>query len=515
MNGEQKGGVKNHFQTLFRILKKLFKKRQIKEAEEEVKQNQKLVKHQEREQIVSYNVYQKNAIKKLPKEGKARSILVRKSIGKQVGSKPLINQASISLKNDSNNVKNLKINNDAKINGIVHKNSRKGEKFEQNKQIVKKTNKGKKRNPQKFVLQKVDTRKKDSREITIIERVNKIITDDKYDLGKLQIELYKIDRMVYSVEDKDKMKKLQEQFIQIMSKIEKIKRDFKIIKESGYLENYKELNDYFLLEEIDNFKFSNDLETIELLSLQCKQQIVILNDISEIYDKAISTSKKIEKQNDKIDYIYDNSQEFMDQTDNLNIISRKIDDNLALQNKFIIEMNNKIGSAHKDVKFYYKQRGLNDLLNNTLSMGLGMYSFSSMRKKPHFKGLKFLVGSFLMYNSIRGMLKFLSPERKKITYIYYDDYAKELDRESYRLSFTNSLLNHSLRDVSLLKEDFKSKFMVYQYQIPEYDAMLEKIEKIEKQLKLQKLEVEEINKNLTNQKQKNKEYVKKIEKYED
>lgn len=515
MNGEQKGGVKNHFQTLFRILKKLFQKRQIKEEEEQVKQNQKLVKRQEQEQIISYNVYQNSVIKKLPKKGKARSILIKKSIAKQEVSKPLINQASSPLKNTSDNIKHLKINHNAKLNEIVHKNFRKDDTSESNKQIVKSPNKGKKREPQKLSLQTVYIKEKDSWEITIVERVNKIITDDKYDLSKLQIELYKIDRMVYSIEDKEKMKKLQEQFIQIMTKIEKIKRDFKTIKESGYLENYKELNDYFLLEEIDNFKFSNDLESIELLSLQCKQQIEILNDISEIYEKAIYTSKKIEKQNNKIGYIDDNSQEFMAQTDNLNIISHKINDNLALQNKFIIEMNDKIGSAHKDVKFYYKQRGLNDLLNSTLSMGLGMYSFSSMRKKSHFKSLKFLVGSFLMYNSIRGMLKFLSPERKKITYIYYDDYAKELDRESYRLSFTNSLLNHSLRDVGLLKEDFKSKFMAYQYQIPEYDAMLEKIEKIEKQLKLQKVEIEEINKNLANQKQKNKEYVKKIEKYED
>ena len=86
-----------------------------------------------------------------------------------------------------------------------------------------------------------------------------------------------------------------------------------------------------------------------------------------------------------------------------------------------------------------------------------------------------------MYNSIRGMLRFLSPERKKVTYIYYEDYAKELDQESYHLTVTHNLLNHSLRDISLLKEDFKNKFMVYQY----------------------------------HQKQKNNEYVKKIEKYED
>lgn len=120
-----------------------------------------------------------------------------------------------------------------------------------------------------------------------------------------------------------------------------------------------------------------------------------------------------------------------------------------------------------------------------------------------------------MYNSIRGMLKFLSPERKKITYIYYEDYSKELDRECYHLSFTSNLLNHSIRDICLLKNDFKNKFMEYQYQMPEYDLMLEKIEKVEKQLKLQKNEIEQIDKNLNNQKQKNKEYVKKIKKYEE
>ena len=519
MNGEQKGGVKNHFQTLFRILKKLFKQKEQQEEIDKTEQAKKLTREKKQEQAVAYKVYQKNITPNISRKGKNHSILVKDSANKKMINRQIINKritegSNLSGQKKTQPVKKLKVNNSffAEKNKIDVFNNNIKTSVET---INKKFKKGKKRIDQKSLKKVNDIKKDNHRENSIVERVNKIIHDNKYDLDKLQVELYEIDQMAYSTQDKDEIKKLQMRFSQIISRIEKIKRDFEVIKDNLYFEDYKELNNYFLLEEIDNFKFSSDLESIELLSLRCKQQIRILNDISTVYEYSLKTAKKLEKQQEKIDYIDVNTQEFVDQTDSLNIVSRKIDNNLALQNKFIADMNKKIGSAHKDVKVYYKYRGLDDLLNSTLSMGLGMYSFSSMRKKPRFKGLKFLVGSFLMYNSIRGMLRFLSSERKKITYIYYEDYAKELDQESYHLTVTHNLLNHSLRDISLLKEDFKNKFMVYQYQIPTYDIMLEKIEKIEKQLKLQKAEVLAIDKTLTDQKQKNNEYVKKIEKYED
>lgn len=81
-----------------------------------------------------------------------------------------------------------------------------------------------------------------------------------------------------------------------------------------------------------------------------------------------------------MDYIVDNSKEIVEQTNSLNSISRKINNNLDLQNKFIEDINKKIGIAHEDVKIYYKYQGLDNLLNNTLLCGLGMYSFSSMKK---------------------------------------------------------------------------------------------------------------------------------------
>lgn len=519
MNGEQKGGVKNHFQTLFRILKKLFKQKEQQEEIDKTEQAKKLTREKKQEQAVAYKVYQKNINPNISKKGKNHSILVKDSANKKIVNRQVINKgitegSNLSEQKKTQSVKKLKVNNSffAEKNKIDVFNNNIKTSIEP---INKKFKKGKKRIDQKSLTKVNDIKKDNHRENSIVERVNKIIYENKYDLDKLQVELYEIDQIAYSTQDKEEIKKLQMHFSQIISKIEKIKRDFEVIKDNLYFEDYKELNNYFLLEEIDNFKFSSDLESIELLSLRCKQQIRILNDISTVYENSLKTAKKLEKQQEKIDYIDVNTQEFVDQTDSLNVVSRKIDNNLALQNKFIADMNKKIGSAHKDVKVYYKYRGLDDLLNSTLSMGLGMYSFSSMRKKPRFKGLKFLVGSFLMYNSIRGMLRFLSPERKKVTYIYYEDYAKELDQESYHLTVTHNLLNHSLRDISLLKEDFKNKFMVYQYQIPTYDIMLEKIEKIEKQLKLQKAEILAIDKTLTDQKQKNNEYVKKIEKYED
>lgn len=519
MNGEQKGGVKNHFQTLFRILKKLFKKKQQQEEIVKIEQSTKSTKIKDQEQIVAYEVYQRNITPKVSKKGKSRSILVKTPITKRMINRKVINNSIIkgsnfSKPNKIQTIKNLKVNNSF----FERKNKKEISKENietSSTTIIKKSKKGKKRNTESKATRVTAIKKNNYYEDSIVERVTKIIRDDKYDLDKLQIELYQIDQMVYSTQDKENIRKLQIHFSLIIDKIEKIKRDFEVIKDSIYFENYKELNNYFLLEEIDNFKFSSDLESIELLSLRCKQQIEMLDDISAIYEKALKTSKKIEKKETTINYVDVNSQEIISQADSLNIIRHKIDDNLALQNKFIADMNAKIGNAKKDVKVYYKFRGLDNLFNSTLSMGLGIYSFSSIRKRPRFKGLKFLVGSILMYNSIRGMLKFLSPERKKITYIYYEDYSKELDKESYRLNFTYNLLSHSLRDINLLKEDFKTKFMAYQYQIPTYDSMLEKIEKIEKQLKLQRTEILEIDKSLTAQKQKNKEYVKKIEKYEE
>lgn len=510
MNGEQKGGVKNHFQTLFRIIKKKLRKNKEQEQEEKIIEEKKQLKAKNNN-IVIYTANKRiQAKSKISKninsngEKKKTEIVIKKDVRKPLkdSQKKNISRSNVQILPQKNNVKinNEKTDiNNKEIKIIVNPKISKDK-----KSVNTKVNYSE--------LRKEKTKNK--LEDSILKRINKIILDDKNDIDSLKYKLYEIDRAIYSANDKEQLDKLKKQFEIITEKIKKIKRDFEIIKESIYFEDYDQIDNYFLIEEIDNFKFSNNLESIELLSLRCKQQIEVLDDIIVMYEKATTTSQKIDKQQKKVDYFEENTLEINEQTHEIDLISKKINNNLLLQNKFIDDMNKKIGESQKDIKIYYNYQGLNDLMNNTLLMGLGIYSYSSM-KRPRFRGLKFLIGSFLMYNSIRGMLKFLSPEMKKVTYIYYKDYSKELDNESHRINFTHNLLNRSLKDITILKSEFKNKFMAYQYQLPDYDIMLDKIDKIEQQLKLQKKELNKIDKNLEQQKQKNKEYIKKIEKIEE
>lgn len=509
MSGEQKGGVKNHFQTLFKIIKKKLQKNKEKEQEEKIVEEKKQVEIKKKN-IIIYTASQN--IKSKPKVIKTNNISNKKDEVEFVQIKKETNKQSINKIEDKKYIvsKNqiLTPKNNNKTN-IEKKDNNSNKKILSNPKIIKDKN-TKKVN----TYEETEKRKNKNRlEESILKRVNKIILEDKNDIDSLKYKLYEIDKTIYNANDKEELDKLKKQFEIISKKIKKIKKDFEIIKESIYLENYDQIDNYFLLEEIEDFKYSNSFESIELLSMKCKQQIEQLDDIAQIYEKATGVSEKFIKQSNKVQYFEDNTNVINEQTEEIDLISKKINNNLNLQNKFIDDMNRKIGESQKDVKIYYEYKGLNELLNNSLLMGWGMYS--NPTKKTRFKGIKFLVGSFLMYNSIRGMLKFLTPEMKKVTYIYYKDYTKDLEDESSRMIFTYNLLSHSLKDVSILKKEFKDKFMEYQYQLPDYDIMLEKIEKVEKQLKLQKKELNNIDKNLEMQKQKNKEYIKKIEKFEE
>lgn len=495
MNGEQKGGVKNHFQTLFRIIKNKLKRKKEIELEKKIKEKQAIQK-KKNDDITLYSVTHELQTKKVAKP---------KNIAPSINSSEIklkeIKKDSLNNKQISDNVENNsfvfikeKTKKDVKLKGIKLKKGKKAV-VNQSDEIL-------------------DVKKDNSLEESIIKRINKIILDDEQDIDFLKYKLYEIDKEIYNSNDVEQLNKIKKQFDVINEKIIKIKKDFELIKDNLNFEQYEELNNYFLIEEIEDFKFDSNLESIELLSLRCKQQIDLLEDIVIIYDNANKVSKKINKQENNIEYFDKNSELINEKSEELDFISKKINNNINLQNKFINDINKKIGVAQKEVKIFYKYQGMNELLNNTLMMGLGLYSYSSMRK-PRFKGLKFLIGSFLIYNSIRGMFKFLAPEAKRITYIYYQDYAKELESESSRITMTHNLLNRSIKDIDILKREFKTKFMEYQYQLPEYDNMLEKIDKIKNQLKLQKKELNNIDKKLEDQKVKNKEYVKKIEKIEE
>lgn len=516
MNGGQKGDVKNHFFTLFKIiLKKLKKKKATEEKQKKSNENKK--QQIRKDQILLYSI--NNNIKskgKLRKENK-NDIKKIKLVSKE------------NKKSDESEIKNIK-KIDSSTKYMIHKKTVAKESNEKIKQEDKKTlktnnlSKIKLVTKNKFKKSKVKIQENDGKknlnndskqlEESIIKRINKIILDNKEDINKLKLEIYEIDKKIYDTYDTEELKKIKIQFEEITNKINKIKRNFEIIKENLYFENYDEINNYFLLEEIEDFKFNNNLESVELLSLKCKQQIEQLDDILLLYEKSITTSKCFNSKKSKVEYFDKNSSQIKVKSEEIDFITKKINNNLELQNKFISDMDKKIGQSQKDVKIYYKYQGLNDLANNALMMGLGMYSYSTMNRS-RFRGIKFLIGSFLIFNSIRGMLKFLSPEMKKITYIYYKDYTKELENESHRLVLTHNILNRSIQDIDVLKREFKSKFMEYQYELPEYDAMFIKLDKIQKQLKLQKQELNKIDKTLEEQKEKNKEYVKKIEKIEE
>lgn len=516
MNGEQKGGVKNHFRTLFRIIKmKKQKEKILDEQNKELKENE--IKIQ-KNKITNYDFNNEKIIPSNVKKVSTTSI-------KKVNKKSLSQESVIVPKNNND----IKIKKEKSINTIKIKREPESEKLDKkdnkndNKKykVVPKSKSGKtkviqkskrKENNQETIKTCVNSRDKVNKELesSILKRINKIIENDKRDIESLKYELDQIDKEVKNANDKEKITKIKLQFELINKKIAKIKRDFEIIKDNLEFEDYEELNNYFLIDELDDFKYHNDFASIELLSLKCKQQIEVLEDIVDMYDEAINVSKKVNKKNKEVKYFDKNTPIIKEKTKEIDLVAKKINNNLILQNKFIEDLNKKIGEAQVKTKVYYKYKGLTELLNNTLSMGVGIYSFSTMRK-PRFRALKFIVGSILIHNSIKGMMNFLNPEIKKETYIYYNDYTAELEKGMSDIVLTNKFLNSSIKDIDILKRDFKNKFMEYQYDLPEYDTMLEKIEMIQKQLLLQKKELNKIEKDLELQKNRNKIYAKKME----
>lgn len=553
MTGEQKGGVKNHFKTLFRIIKKKKQKEKIIEEqkkdlkEKEIKiQKNKIENYNFNNQKNNTNKKQTNKIFDISKKknvSNKNSDSIKKDLSetfvfpmeKVVLDK---NKKVVSKQKDrvNKNKELLKIKNINKkiekdiVNKKLNKNNKNVPEFEKvnkgidNKKykVVPKANIAKatpikkvtKENSKELEQEVIKTKNKYNKELekSILKRINKIIENDKNDIETLKYELDQIDKEVKKANDKEKIAKIRLQFELIDKKIAKIKRDFEIIKDNLSFEDYEKLNNYFLIDEIDDFKYHNDFTSIELLSLKCKQQIEVLEEIVDMYDEAINVSKKVNEKEKEVEYFDKNTPLFQSKTTEIDLISKKINDNIALQNKFIDDMNKRIGEAQFKTQIYYKYQGMNEMLNNTLSMGLGLYSFSSMRR-PRFRTLKFLIGSILMYNSVKGMLKFLNPEIRKETFIFYKDYNSELEKGMNNIVLTHNFINSTIKDIDILKRDFKNKFMEYQYDLPEYDMMLEKIEIVRKQLILQKKEINKIEKDIEEQKNKNKMYAKKMEKY--
>lgn len=263
-------------------------------------------------------------------------------------------------------------------------------------------------------------------------------------------------------------------------------------KEIRYYE--KKLDNDYKLDNLENEEENLFVLKIKIEDLKEKVSTISKNPLDSINDYKFSLNDdatnifyycKTEVQ--KIEYVLNHKDKKITDID----IENKIDKNIKVQESFIIDLENKINEAQKKIKNKIHLCMLKRMIYNLFKMAAGVY----LTEVSKHDGLKIMVGSFLVINSISGIKEAISLKEQKQKYYKYSDYtSKHLSRQE-NIVLASNLLDKSLNGIDELKKEFKKKFQHFKEYIDDYEEIYFKFDKLKEIIMDKQLELCELSMN--------------------
>lgn len=249
----------------------------------------------------------------------------------------------------------------------------------------------------------------------------------------------------------DNLESEEENLIALKEKIDELKEKIGTISKNS-------------LDSINDYKFSLNEDAINILNY-CKIEVIKIENVLNHKDKKITD----------ID------------------IENKIDKNINIQDSFIKDLENRINESDKEIKTKIHLCMLKRMMFNLFKMTVGVY----LTEVSKHDGLKIMVGSFLVINSISGIKEAISLKKQK--YYKYSDYTDTHLSRNENIVLASSLLDKSLNGIDDLKKEFKNNFQDFKEYIDDYEEIYFKFDKLKefitnKQLELCELSISKKNK---------------------
>lgn len=308
-----------------------------------------------------------------------------------------------------------------------------------------------------------------SKEIMVLLKQN-FLTDKKDGVSKKHLSIQKnvnnnidfsiFDNLLNDVDEKlgIKEKRLEKKIsLNIPEAIEYLKKDIRY---------YEKKIDY-------NYKLDNlEIEEARLFSL--KNKLNELKDKMSFVRKSSLESLDNTKNNDILSYCQKEIQKIEDDINGKKVTPKDDEKTIDTSEKNVKEIEKRINDASLKIKTKIHLCMLKRMVFNLFKMTVGVY-LTNVSKHD---GLKIMVGSFLVVNSVSGIKEAISFKEKREKYYQYSDYTKTRLSKYENISLASNLLDKAVTGIDELKKEFKKNFQHFKEYIDDYEEIYFKFDKL-------------------------------------
>ncbi len=344
----------------------------------------------------------------------------------------------------------------------------------------------------------------------IVSDISKYLIKSINNLDTIESDLYILSKFDGNRESLDKCREYIAKLHALQNKLEKIRKQFNILKDNIDFDDILEFDDKILLDKLIDFRDSIDNN----IAMQTTKNYKLLDEYKYLYtriDKVVNDAYVLEKEvNDRktdLEKANINFDEFQRKTYSFDKLEDETIRALERQDKILMDVADKVSNINVVKKVDYIYKGFLDVFLNGMKL-VGLYMLSPLKNSIPGIAAATVATKKTMSNLINTM-----NVEKKIKYIYSaTDYSMTLSIAINDLSNLDNLISSTLSDISTIKRELISKFSSYSSTLPKYNNVLNKINKMEKIMINNQIKVRVLSDKMRSKKKSNEETLVKVRK---
>ena len=347
--------------------------------------------------------------------------------------------------------------------------------------------------------------KKTKNETVILQEVDKFIKKSLVNIEEIQTELESI-RKESKEKNKD-TKEIEDRYKKLKEKINKLKAQYDAVKDKYDLSEFSILESIKLMDNIEDYKNVARLNEMEMMLKVCKKEINKIDSISIIIEenkKVGTTIDETKEEHKKVKIKFNKSKEKINE---INSIESSIASEIKYQQEIVDSMYEKASYFEKEISKKTEVIGHRNILGSLARIAGGIITLPLTGRQLFGVAL----GSTLINKGLKEMNRELETRERIVIDYKYEDISKQVEQVKDKVEYTNLIISNSLNEIQKLKNNFKNEYSKYDNILSEFNLTMDKLNNLEIKLLEQQSKLIKVDKKLDQEKEINKQKMKKID----